>query len=479
MSRATSIVSALLILLSPAAASAQLVQVSSFGSNPGALDMYKYAPDGMPDDAPLVILLHGCSQQASGMIPTGFVELADEYQFYLVLPQQRSGNNPVNCFNWAGEYGDPANLVRGQGENQSIKQMIDKMKADYSIDSARVYVAGFSSGAAFAAVMMATWPELFEAGAVMSGVPYRCATTVQGAYDCMALGSHPELKKNPDQWGDLVRAASSYDGVYPRVILFHGTSDTTVHPDNMAELIEQWTDVHGIGAAPTATEMVAGHERRRFGAGQVEAWRIGGMVHAVAIGDDPDHACGTTGSFVSDKGLCEAYRAVRFFGLTGEEDPPPGGGDGGDGGGGDGGGDGSGAPSVSIVSPGEGAEVSGSVSIEADASDDGGVARVEFLVDGMLRGADSSAPYTNVWQSANAGGGEHTITAIAYDAFDNSSEASVTVTLGEGGGAAGDGTVDPISWGCASGGGAGSTGGGAGLLALAVAFFLSRRRRAE
>jgi poly(hydroxyalkanoate) depolymerase family esterase len=476
MSRATSILSALLIILCPAVAAAQLVQVTNFGSNPGALDMYKYAPDGMPDDAPLVVLLHGCSQQASGMNPTGFLELADEYQFYVVQPQQRSANNPVSCFNWAGEYGDPANLVRGQGENQSIKQMIDKMKADYSIDTTRVYIAGFSSGGAFAAVMMATWPELFEAGAVMSGVPYRCATTVQGAYDCMALGSHPELKKNPGQWGDLVRAASSYDGAYPRVILFHGTSDTTVHPDNMAELIEQWTDVHGIGAEPTGTETVAGHERRRFGAGQVEAWRIGGMVHAVAIGDDPDHACGTTGSYVSDKGLCEAYRAIRFFGLTGEEDdPPPGGG----GGGGDGGGgDGSGAPSVSIVSPSDGTEVGGTVSIEADASDDGGVARVEFLVDGMLRGADASAPYTNVWQSANAGAGEHTITAIAYDAFDNSAEATVTVTLGEGGIAAGDGTVDPISWGCAAGGD-GAVAGSGSLLILAAAFFLSRRRRAE
>ena len=476
MSRATSYALLAVILLWPAAAAAQLVPVSSFGSNPGALDMYKYVPDGMPDDAPLVVLLHGCSQQASGMNPTGFLELADEYHFYLVQPQQRSANNPVSCFNWAGEYGDPANLVRGQGENQSMKQMIDKMKADHSIDPARIYIAGFSSGGAFAAVMMATWPELFDAGAVMSGVPYRCATTVQGAYDCMALGSHPNLKKSPAQWGDLVRAASNHDGAYPRVILFHGTSDTTVHPDNMIELIEQWTDVHGIDAEAAATEMIAGHERRRFGGGEVEAWQIGGMVHAVAIGDDPDHGCGTAGSFVSDKGLCEAYRAIRFFGLTGEEEPPPGGGDGGGGDGG--GGDGSGAPTVSILSPSEGSEVGGSVTIEADASDDGGVTRVEFLVDGMLRGADASAPYTNVWQSANAGAGEHTITAIAYDAFDNSAEATVTVILGEGDFAAGDGTVDPISWGCAAAGG--RTGAGAGgLLLLAAAFFLFRRRGAE
>jgi poly(hydroxyalkanoate) depolymerase family esterase len=474
MSRAATLLPALALLHVSTVAEAQLAPVSNFGFNPGALDMYEYVPHGMPQDAPLVVLLHGCSQQASGMIPTGFLDLADEYHFYVVLPQQRSANNPVNCFNWAGEYGDPANLVRGQGENMSIKQMIDKMKATHSIDAGRVYIAGFSSGGAFAAVMLATWPELFDAGAVMSGVPYRCATTVQGAYDCMALGSHPELKKTPEEWGDLVRAASNHDGAYPRVILFHGTSDTTVHPDNMLELVDQWTNVHGIAGEPTATEMVAGHQRQRFGDGEVEAWRIGGMVHAVAIGDDPDHPCGTSGSYVADKGLCEAYRAIRFFGLTGEVDPPPGG----DGDGGDGGGDGGGMPSISIVSPAEGAEVSGSVSIEADASDDGGVTRVEFLVDGMLRGADASAPYANVWQSANAGGGEHTITAIAYDAFDNSAQATVTVVLGETAAGTDDATVDPISWGCALGGGSGSAAGGV-LLVLGALFFLSRRRRAE
>src|SRR5690349_2289658 len=231
---------AVLVLLASSTASAQLVQVPSFGSNPGALAMYEYVPEGMPEDAPLVVLLHGCSQQASGMNPSGFIELADEYKFYLVLPQQSSDNNPVSCFNWAGEYGDAANLERGKGENQSIVQMIDKMKAEHAIDDTRVYIAGFSAGGAFVSVMLATWPELFAGGAIMSGVPYRCATTVQGAYDCMALGSHPERKKSAADWGDLVRAASDHDGAFPPVILFQGTSDTTVHPDNLAELVEQW-----------------------------------------------------------------------------------------------------------------------------------------------------------------------------------------------------------------------------------------------
>src|SRR5262249_29198245 len=164
----------------------------------------------------------------------GWNELADAARFYLVYPEQNSSNNPLRCFNWAGEYGDPANLQRGQGENESIKEMVDKMEADYSIDRNRVYVAGFSAGGAFVSVLLAMWPDVFKAGAIMSGVPYDCATTVQGAYNCQAINQHPELKKTAADWGAAVRMADpGFAGPWPRVILFHGTSDTEVVPDNL------------------------------------------------------------------------------------------------------------------------------------------------------------------------------------------------------------------------------------------------------
>jgi poly(hydroxyalkanoate) depolymerase family esterase len=463
------LVAAALLLVGSPAAGQQLTKVSSFGSNPGALEMFEYVPAAMPASAPLVIAMHGCSQQASGMPAAGWTALADKYKFYLLLPQQTSANNPVQCFNWAGEYGDPANLIRGQGENLSIKQMVDKMKASYSIDATRVFVTGFSSGGGMAAVMMATWPEVFAGGAIMSGVPYRCATTVQGAYDCMAMNSKPATKKEPEAWGDLVRAAApDHDGPWPRVIIFHGTSDTTVATDNQGELVEQWTNVHGAALGAASTDAIAGHERRRWavaGTTVVESWKIGGMAHAVAIGDDPEERCGTAGAFVASKGVCAAYRSLKFFGVAGdEEDPPPGGGDNPDPGG---------APTVAIVSPADGGEVSGSVTIEVDASDDGAISRVEFLVDGMLRGSDATAPYTHGWQTANYSAGSHTITAVAYDDFDNSTEVSVTVSVVRGG-AGGIDVVDPISWGCAVGPRAA---GGVWLVALAVAVGLRRRRR--
>ena len=295
-------------------------RVDEFGDNPGDLEMWKVVPSSASENAPLVVVLHGCTQQASSLAPAGFEALAEELGFYLLYPQQKSANNPVGCFNWAGEYGDAANLTRGQGENQSIMSMVEAMKAAHSIDPARVYVLGFSAGAAFTAVMLATWPDAFAAGAIAAGVPYRCATDQAGAFACMNLGSNADRKKTPAQWGDLVRAGDpGWTGPWPRVLVMHGTADATVHPDAATELIEQWTDVHGAGAEPDETTEVAGHTRARYvvdGKTVVESWRLEGMGHAFPVGADPDHACGQTAAFFEDQNLCGAYRALSFFGIV-------------------------------------------------------------------------------------------------------------------------------------------------------------------
>ncbi len=434
------------------AAAAGLVAVPSFGPNPGALQMFKYVPANMPTHAPLIVLLHGCTSSAQGFVNAGFNQIADDRKIYLIYAQQTSSNNPVSCFNWAGEYGDPANMVRGQGENQSIKEMIDRMKADHSIDASRVYVVGFSAGGAFAAVMLATWPDLFAGGAIMSGVPYRCAASVQGAYDCMAIGNHPELKHTPREWGDRVRTGyPAFTGMRPPVILFHGTTDTTVHPDNLTELVEQWTDASGTDAMPDSTEMVGSHQRTTYlkdGVAVVEAWRIAGMGHAVTIGPRAaEHPCGATGPYLEDRGLCAAYEVARFFGLESGGAGAGGGmaGSGMAGGGMAGGGmagsgmagggmagGGMAGPSVRITSPADGALVSGWVEIKAEADAAGGVQRVEFKLDGMSRAADTVAPYAYRWQTALATPGRHTLAAVAFDELGDSASAQIMVTVAEG-----------------------------------------------
>jgi poly(hydroxyalkanoate) depolymerase family esterase len=336
MSRAVPFALIVAGLAQAATAAAAPVKVEGFGANPGNLEMYLEVPARAAASAPLVVVLHGCTQLASAIATGGFDALADEVGAFVLYPQQKTANNPARCFNWGGEYGDPANLVRGQGENQSIIEMIEKVAADHAIDPERIFIFGFSAGGGMAAVMLATWPEVFAAGVISAGIPYRCATDLNGSLSCMNLAAHPELKKEPAAWGDLVRAAApGHRGRWPRVMIMHGSADTTVSPDDGLELIEQWTDVHGTDAEADTVETIGGHEHAIYRAGDaivVERWAVNGMGHAVAI--DSASGCGALGGYFAEAGLCAAREAFRFF--AGAED---GDGDGDGGGGGDGDGD--------------------------------------------------------------------------------------------------------------------------------------------
>ena len=135
----------LLLLLSTGseALGASPVEVSNFGSNPGNLRMFKFVPDQIPPSAALVVVMHGCTQNARTFAnESGWIKLADRLQFALALPEQTQANNAQNCFNWF----QPNNNKRDQGEALSIKQMVDKMKSDHDIDPKRIYATGLSSG---------------------------------------------------------------------------------------------------------------------------------------------------------------------------------------------------------------------------------------------------------------------------------------------------------------------------------------------
>jgi len=298
---------------------AVLAAVTSFGSNPGALDMYEYVPAGLPSGRPLVVVLHGCTQTASAMEAAGWDALADQFGFAVVYPQQRSANQALSCFTWYG----PTDIARTGGEAESIVQMVDTEIATHGSDAHRVYVTGLSAGAAFTAVMLATYPDRFEAGSIMAGLPYKCATDLTSASSCQQMSA--SMQKTPQQWGDLVRGAFAYSGTYPRVQIWQGTSDYTVAPANATELVKQWTDVWGTDQTADATETISTATRTQFMAGAtvaVELYSVSGMGHAIAIGVDPDGACpATTGAYFSDEKICSTTRAAAFFGLTGMTDP--------------------------------------------------------------------------------------------------------------------------------------------------------------
>src|SRR5689334_6487539 len=190
------LVCAAVLAATTATAEAAMTPVTDFGSNPGALDMFEYAPANLPSGRPLVVVLHGCTQQAASMEAAGWAALADKYQFAVVYAQQRAANQNLSCFTWY----EPGDTSRGQGEALSILQMVDKMVESHKLDAGRVYVTGFSAGGAMTAAMLAAYPDRFRAGAVMSGLPYKCATDLSGASSCSGMA------KTPEQWGDLARS---------------------------------------------------------------------------------------------------------------------------------------------------------------------------------------------------------------------------------------------------------------------------------
>ncbi|MFE0135490.1 alpha/beta hydrolase family esterase, partial [Streptomyces sp. NPDC059037] len=165
-----------------ARAAVALERVTDFGANPGGLNMYVYRPQSLPAHPAVVVALHGCTQSAQVYADnSGLTKFADQYGFLLVFAETTSSNNINKCFNWF-QAGD---TQRGQGEVASIRQMVAKAGSSYGGDPARTYVTGLSAGGAMTAAMLATYPDVFQAGAVVAGLPYRCATDVVSAYTCM------------------------------------------------------------------------------------------------------------------------------------------------------------------------------------------------------------------------------------------------------------------------------------------------------
>lgn len=295
----------------------RLVEMSGFGSNPGNLRMFAYVPERLTPSPALVVVLHGCTQNAAGYDHgTGWSTLADRYGFALLFPEQQSANNPKTCFNWF----QPGDIERDRGEPLSIHQMVERMVLDHGIDRRRVFVTGLSAGGAMTSVMLATYPETFAGGAIVAGLPYGAATNVQEAFESMFQGRTRPAR----EWGDLVRAASPHRGPWPKVSIWHGGADATVKPINAGEIAKQWIDVHGLQASPTSRDMVDGYPRQvwRGASGEelIEDYAIPNMAHGtpLATGEGDDRS-GAAGPFLLEVGISSSYHIAKFWGLTGRK----------------------------------------------------------------------------------------------------------------------------------------------------------------
>jgi poly(hydroxyalkanoate) depolymerase family esterase len=291
-----------------------LTEITGFGANPGHLRMFAFVPAQLQEPRALVVVLHGCGQSAAGYdLGAGWSTLARHYGFALVMPQQRRRNNANTCFNWF----NPEDIARDSGEAGSIRQMIAHMVERHGIDPRRIFVTGLSAGGAMTTALLAIYPELFSAGAVIAGLPFGVASNLRQALD----GMFHSPERPARELGDLVRKASSHRGPWPKLSVWHGSADRTVNPGNADEIVKQWLDLHDLPQAAMAETVVDGHPRQSWwnddGDTIVESYTITDMAHGTPLGiADNEHRYGKEGAFLIEAGISSSYHIAKFFGLT-------------------------------------------------------------------------------------------------------------------------------------------------------------------
>jgi poly(hydroxyalkanoate) depolymerase family esterase len=249
-------------------------------------------PDAAHQPRPLVLMLHGCTQDPRDFAAgTRMNDLAREQGLIVLYPAQSRRMNPQGCWNWFKH----SHQARGKGEPALLASLVQEVIQRQPVDAGRVYVAGLSAGGAMAAVLGETYPELFAAVGVHSGLAPGVAADLPSALAAMQGGA--AAKPNP--------AAGR------PVIVFHGDADATVHPSNGHGVVSRWTqspaEPQRVAAAQpggrAATQRI---HRGPDGRVLAEHWIVHGAAHAWSGGSP-------AGSYTDSRGPDASAEMLRFF----------------------------------------------------------------------------------------------------------------------------------------------------------------------
>jgi poly(hydroxyalkanoate) depolymerase family esterase len=303
------------VFLTSTVQAAPLTGISAFGSNPGNLKMFTFVPDPLPTGAPLVVVAHGCMQSAQEIADlSGWNDLAQAHGFVVVYPQtSRENDSFAGCFRtWLPEHQE-----RGKGEPLSVVQMIEWMLGHHELDPRRVFITGMSSGGHLTNVMLATYPDLFAAGAPQSSFPYKCALTLADVDPCC----RGVITHTREAWGELARSGYlGYEGPRPRVSIWHGMEDNLLRAVNLDYQRDQWISALGVDADPDGVKWADGYAGILYtdarGKPVVETFAIPRLGHAVALDlRAASPKCGQAGPYADDVHICAAAWIGRWFGI--------------------------------------------------------------------------------------------------------------------------------------------------------------------
>ena len=247
---------------------------------------------------PLLVLLHGCTQKAADFAAgTGMNQLAEQYGFIALYPQQKRTSNQTLCWNWYKS----SHQFRDRGEPALIAHMVQAISentSQWTIDSSRVYVVGASAGAAMAVILGATYPDIFAAIGVHSGVEYQAVTNIIGGLK-LVLGGGPDPVK---QGQKAFEAMGSYKRMVPTIV-FQGTRDRIVPPINGDQVVQQWMQTNHLasqglyvadfknpttttsGQVPEGLTYTVSTWEDHTGKEVQQYWKIDGLAHAWSGGN--------------------------------------------------------------------------------------------------------------------------------------------------------------------------------------------------
>jgi poly(hydroxyalkanoate) depolymerase family esterase len=270
----------------------------TFANHAGKRDYKLYVPSGYHGEpVPLIVMLHGCTQDADDFAAgTRMNLLAEQHNCLVAYPIQPVSANPSKCWSWF----KPGDQQRDRGEPALIAGITREVMTSYRVDPQRVYVAGLSAGGAMAAVMIQTYPELYAAAGVHSGLPYGSAHDLPSALAAMKGGKGSPNRRRP-------AAANGTAAPQRPVIVFHGDADTTVHPSNGTRVLQGFdATADGMRQTQAGGRAYTRRELRSAHGIEAEQWTIHGAPHAWAGGS-------SRGSYTDVSGPDASAEMVRFF----------------------------------------------------------------------------------------------------------------------------------------------------------------------